>query len=141
MTGILAVHGDDDYPYAVPLNFAYEPDKIYFHCARSGHKIDAIRRNGKVSFCVIDADRVLPAEFATDYRSAVAFGIAKEVEEDAEKLHALRLLNGKYAPDIPAEGEKAIQKDWAHVCVVKIDVQHLTGKEANEDVKLAGRRA
>lgn len=55
-TGVLAVLGDDDYSYALPLNYAYEKDRIYFHCARSGHKMDAIRRNGKVSFCVIDAD-------------------------------------------------------------------------------------
>ena len=140
-TGVLAVSGDNDYPYALPLNFVYEEDKIYFHCARSGHKLDAIRRNGKVSFCVIDADQVVPEEFATDYRSAIAFGMAKEVEDDDDKIHALRLLNKKYAPLLPEKGEEAIQKDWKFVCVIRIDVEHLTGKESIEQVKQANRRS
>ena len=56
-SGVLAVQGDDDYPYAVPLSFAYEDGRLFFHSAQAGHKIDAIERNDKVSFCVIDCRR------------------------------------------------------------------------------------
>ena len=55
-SGVLAVAGDDDYPYAVPVSYIYYDSKIFFHCAKSGHKLDAIERQSKVSFCVIDKD-------------------------------------------------------------------------------------
>ncbi|NLX47942.1 MAG: pyridoxamine 5'-phosphate oxidase family protein [Euryarchaeota archaeon] len=135
MTGVLAVLGDGDYPYAVPLNYVYHESAIFFHCARTGHKIDAIRGHGKVSFCVVDKDRTVPELFASDYRSAIAFGRAQEVDDDDEKLHAMRLLNEKYAPGLREEGEREIGKDWKALCVIRIDVEHLSGKEAAESVK------
>ena len=58
-SGVLAVLGDGNYPYAVPLNFAYKDNKIYFHCATNGHKLDAIKKNSKVSFCVVDSEEVV----------------------------------------------------------------------------------
>lgn len=135
MTGVLAVSGDDEYPYAVPINYVYENGNIYFHCARSGHKLDAIRRQTKVSFCVIDKDKIVPELFATNFRSAIAFGKAKEVEDDTEKINVMRLLNNKYAPGFSEEGEKEIQKDWKILCMIRIEVEYLTGKEAIEQVK------
>jgi nitroimidazol reductase NimA-like FMN-containing flavoprotein (pyridoxamine 5'-phosphate oxidase superfamily) len=135
LTGVLAVSGDDEYPYAVPINYVYENGNIYFHCARSGHKLDAIRRHTNVSFCVIDKDKIVPELFATNYRSAIAFGKAKEIEDDAEKINVMRLLNNKYAPGLSEEGEKEIQKDWKILCVMRIEIEHLTGKEAIEQVK------
>lgn len=64
-SGVLAVDGDDDYPYAVPLSFAYEDGRLYFHVAKSGHKLDALRRNPKASFCVIEQDEVMPKIYTT----------------------------------------------------------------------------
>jgi len=137
LTGVLAVTGDNEYPYVVPLNYVYEDGKIYFHCARSGHKLDAIRRCSKVSFCVIDNDRIVPEQFTTDYRSAIAFGNAREVVDDIEKYRIMRLLNNKYAPGLFEEGEKEIQKDWKILCVILIEIEYLTGKEAMEQVRKA----
>jgi uncharacterized protein len=134
LTGVLAVSGDDGYPYAVPINYVYENGRIYFHCARSGHKLDAIRRCSKVSFCVVDNDRIVPELFATDYRSVIAFGRANEVVDDPEKMRIMRLLNEKYAPGLFDEGEKEIQKDWKILSVIGIEVEYLTGKEAVEKV-------
>jgi len=134
-TGILAVTGDDDYPYTVPLNYTYDNGMIYFHCAKAGHKLDSIRKNSKVSFCVIDNDQIVPEKFTTFFRSVVAFGKASEVESDSEKLRIMRLLNKKYAPGLDEAGEKAIENEWKILCVVQIDVEHLTGKEAIELVK------
>ena len=137
LTGVLAVTGDNEYPYVVPLNYVYEDGKIYFHCARSGHKLDAIRRCSKVSFCVIDNDRIVPEQFTTDYRSAIVFGNAREVVDDIEKYRIMRLLNNKYAPGLFEEGEKEIQKDWKILCVILIEIEYLTGKEAMEQVRKA----
>ena len=73
-SGVLAVAGDAGYPYAVPLSYVYTDGKLYFHCAKSGHKLDAIRRNSKTSFCVIGQDAVVPLEYTTYFRSVIAFG-------------------------------------------------------------------
>ncbi len=59
-SGVLALSGDDGYPYAVPISYVYDGNKIFFHCAKSGHKLDAIHRNAKASFCVIDQDQIVP---------------------------------------------------------------------------------
>lgn len=135
ITGILGVAGDDGYPYTVPLNYVYDGQSIYFHCARAGHKLDAIRSNNKVSFCVIAEDNIVPHEFTTYFRSAIAFGRASEVEDEHEKLRIMRLLNAKYAIGLEEVGEKEIQREWGILCVVRIHVEHLTGKEAIELVK------
>lgn len=71
--GTLALHGDDGYPYAVPVSYVYADGKIYFHSAMQGHKVDAILRNDKVSFCVVEQDEVKPAEFTTYFRSVIVF--------------------------------------------------------------------
>lgn len=70
-SGVLAVSGDDGYPYTVPLNFVYKDGKIYFHCAKNGHKLDAIKQNKKVSFCVIEKDEVDSEKLTTLFRSVV----------------------------------------------------------------------
>ena len=72
--GVLALAGDGDYPYAVPISYVYTNRKLYFHCAKSGHKLDAIGRCPKASFCVVDQDQVEPLAYTTHYRSVIAFG-------------------------------------------------------------------
>ncbi len=111
--GVLAVSGDDDYPYAVPLSYAYADGKLYFHLATSGHKLDGIRRNEKVSFCVIAQDEVV--------RRAVCDGLPerhrvwagpRRRRRCASKRHALELLARKYSPGLEQEGAAEIEKDW-----------------------------
>lgn len=134
-TGILAVQGDEGYPYAVPVNYTFLDGKIFFHSAQKGHKIDAIKACDKVSFCVIEQDRVVPHLFATDYRSVIAFGRAHELTDPAEILAALRALNAKYAPAYPAEGEKEIESGLNQVAVMEIAIEHLTGKTASAQIQ------
>ena len=97
--GVLALSGDDGYSYAVPINYAVEGNKIYFHSAKTGHKLDAIRNNDKVSFCVVDKHEVVAEEFTTYFTSAIAFGRIKIVEDNADpdKLRGLELLADKYS--------------------------------------------
>ncbi len=136
-SGVLAVSGDDGFPYAVPLSYVYADGKLFFHVARSGHKLDAIARNEKVSFCVIQKDEVDPAAFTTHYRSVVVFGRARILTEDAEKRRALRLLVGKYSPEFPEEGEAEITSAWERFLALELRIEHMTGKAAKE---LIGRQ-
>lgn len=134
-SGVLAVSGDDDFPYAVPLSYVYCNNKIYFHCAKSGHKLDAIAKNSKVSFCVIDLDNVIPEEYTTYYRSAIAFGEARVISSDDEKRHALEILAAKYSPDHESGRLKEIDRQFKQVCLVEISIKHITGKESIELVQ------
>ena len=79
--GVLAVTGDGGYPYAVPLSYVYAEGRLYFHCAGSGHKLDAISADDRVSFCVIDRDEIHPEKFTTFFRSVILFGTARELED------------------------------------------------------------
>jgi uncharacterized protein len=134
-SGVLAVHGDDDYPYAVPLSFAYEDGKLFFHSAKVGHKIDAIERNEKASFCVIAADDIVQSTFTTHFRSATVFGKARVVTDDSEKRHALDCLVKKYSPDYLEAADAEIDGDWNRVCVIELVIEHMSGKAAIELVK------
>ena len=129
------MHGDDGYPYAVPLSFAYEDGKLFFHCAKAGHKIDAIERDEKVSFCVIAADDVVQSTFTTHFRSAIVFGRARVVADDAAKRHALECLVKKYSPDYVDAADAEIDGDWKRVCVIELAIEHMTGKASIELIK------
>lgn len=129
-TGILALTGDEGYPYAVPINFAFDEGTLYFHSAKSGHKIDAIRENAKASFTVVDQDEVVPADFSTLFRSVIAFGKVRLVDDQEEILKGLRLLVEKYSPEFMAEGERRIQHDLSNLVVIAMDIEHLSGKES-----------
>ena len=122
-SGVLALAGDDDYPYAVPISYVYTDNKLIFHSAKSGHKIDSIMRNKKASFCVIDQDEIIPEKYTTYYRSAIAFGKIRILEDPAKIHEAISLLAGKYRP--------------GHVDdrVLVMDIDHMTGKEAIELVR------
>ena len=135
--GVLALSGDDGYNYAVPINYAVEGNKIYFHSAKTGHKLDAIKNNDKVSFCVVDRHEVIAEEFTTYFSSAIAFGRIKIVEDDndPDKLRGLELLADKYSLTAsPARREKELSRLSALVVLV-MTIEHLTGKAARELVK------
>ena len=137
-SGVLSLQTADGYPYGVPLSFVYDGEKLYFHCAREGHKLDAIRREGKCSFCVIDQDQVAPEKYTTHFRSVIAFGRIRILEDPEEKRAALEVLGKRFNPHDPEGLEKEITSLWNSVCVLEMKVEHLTGKEAKE---LAGRRS
>lgn len=127
---VMAVSGDEGYPYAVPVNYVYDGTAIFIHSAAQGHKIDALRRNPKCTLCVVDKDDVIPEEFTSYFRSVIVFGKAHFVETTDEKIAALRLLGDKYSPGIKPEDE--IARFIKSVCIVRIDIDRVTGKEAIE---------
>ena len=135
-SGVLGLYGDDGYPYTVPLSFVYENGTegslgtISFHCAREGHKIDAIRRNEKVSFTVIDRDEVMPKERTTKFCSVIAFGRARILEDKEEMRRAANALGAKYSGGFEElymkETEDTIRA--GQLCCIEVTIDHMTGK-------------
>ncbi len=136
ISGVLALDGDDDYPYAVPVNYLYDSGKIYFHGAKSGHKIDSIKKNEKASFCVVDEDKVIPEKYTTYFRSVIVFGKIRILEDDTEKRSAIEKLAIRFAPNDTEENrQKAIEREYPPLCVMELTIEHMTGKEALELMK------
>ena len=127
---VIAVSGDDDYPYAVPINYVYDGEHIYLHSAKEGHKIDALRRNPKMSLCVVAQGDIVPEEFTTYFRSAIVFGRARIIEDDNEKVKALWKLSRKYCIGLDATEE--IAKFLKAVAIIEITIDSITGKESIE---------
>lgn len=135
-SGVLALAGDNDYPYAVPISYVYDGRKLYFHCAKNGHKLDAIRKNGKASFCVVDQDQIIPEEYTTYFRSVIVFGKIRVIQDEIEKRAAIEKLAVKYAPNDSAAGRKnAIDREWSPLCMLEMSIDHMSGKEAIELVR------
>lgn len=132
-SGVLALSGENGYPYAVPISYVYDGKKLYFHSAQSGHKLDAIRRNPKASLCVIGQDQVVPERYTTYFQSVIVFGTIRILEDEKEKRAAIEKLAVKYAPDDTAENRhSAIAREWASLCMLEMTPEHLSGKEAVE---------
>ena len=133
--GTLALLGDDDYPYAVPISYVYANGRLYFHSALSGHKVDAIRKYDKASFCVIEQDEVHPEKFTTFFRSVIAFGRIHIIEKEAEKLETARMLGNRYNPNQEEALQKELENGLSRMLMIRFDIEHLTGKEAKELMK------
>ena len=136
-SGTLALLGDGGYPYAVPISYVFSEGKLYFHSALSGHKVDAIRGCDRASFCVVAQDDVKPALYTTFFRSVIAFGRIHIVDDEAEKLAAARLLGNRYNPHQDEALQKELENGLARMLVIRLDIEHLTGKES---IELVGQR-
>ncbi len=133
-SGVLGVIGDDDYPYTVPVSYAFNDDKLFIHSAKQGHKIDSIKRNDKVTFCVIEKDEVIQETFTTHFRSVSIFGRARILTDDSDRRYALENLVKKYSPDYIKEGQQEIEREWERVYLIEVKIEHMTGKAAIEIV-------
>lgn len=131
--GILAVNGDDGYPYAVPINYIYDKvaGKIIFHGARVGHKIDSLKASDKVCFTVYGNETVKEEVWAPFVQSVVVFGRCHLLEAGPGATALLKQLAEKYYPN-----EQLIEEEIAHsgkaVQLFEIDIEYLTGKEIQE---------
>jgi len=125
--GVLSMCTPDSGGYGIPLNYALKDKAIYFHCALEGSKLEYLRQNNRVSFCVIGRTNVLPSQFGTVYESAIAFGVAIEVEGE-EKHEALMLFLEKYSADYIQEGTEYMIKAFKRVKVIKLSIETITGK-------------
>ena len=129
--GVLAVLGDDDYPYTVPMDYVYDNGHIYFHCAREGHKLDAIRKHDKASFCVLSDGIQEEGDWWFHFTSVIAFGRIREVTEKDAHDRCLRLLGSKYFPS-----EEHLEEEMqgaGRAVVLDLEIEHMTGKKVREN--------
>ncbi len=131
--GILAVNGDDQYPYAIPVNFRYDEEKnrIYFHGAGAGHKYDSLKVCDKVCFTVCGKEVVRDLAWAPYVKSAVVFGRCRLQEKNEESMDQLRKLAAKYFPNEELI-EEEMQKAGRAAQMYEIEIEHLSGKEIQE---------
>ncbi len=131
--GVLAVNGDNGYPYAIPINYLYDEEagKIYFHGAKAGHKADSINKCDKVCFTAYGNEIIREEAWAPFVRSAVVFGRCHVVEDRAETLILVKRLAMKYYPDESLADEEIAVSGKA-VRMYEIDIEHMSGKEIQE---------
>ena len=133
LRGVLSVIGDDDYPYGMPINHFYceEDGKIYFHSGRKGHKIDAMKRHDKASFCVYDQGFRREGEWALNIRSVIVFGRIEFIE-DREKIYEIaRRLSHKFTDD-EEYIEREIVRSGPGTLMFALVPEHMTGNLVNE---------
>ena len=133
--GILSMHGEDGYPYGIPMNHWYNPEngKLYFHCAKTGHKLDAIRKNDKVSYCVYDQGFRKDGDWALNIRSVVVFcraRIVDDAEDDLRRRIAVGLCR-KFTDD-EAFLQKELVNAMPRAAFLELTPDHMTGKLVNE---------
>ena len=129
--GVLALSGDEGYPYAVPMDYVYDSGCLYFHSALQGHKLDAIERDSRVCFTVMDDGYKVEGDWAWYVRSVVVFGEAEVVKNEAMRDRWLRALAAKYFP--PAEDvEDDMRRNAPRALVVAVKAAHISGKLVHE---------
>lgn len=124
--GILSTVGPDGFPYGVPLSYAFDGEKITFHCAAGvGHKLENLRFCEKACFTVVGETQVLPDKFATRYESVIVFGTVRPA---ANKLAGIEKIRAKYSPDYKEQGLKYAQAAAAKLDVYELQIEQITAK-------------
>jgi len=118
------------YAYGVPMSFAFNAtdNALYFHCALEGQKLDNLKQNNKVSFCIVGNTKPVSEKFSTLYESVIVFGIAEIAQSEEDKRFALRQLLEKYSPNHLEMGEKYINSSLNKTLAFKINIEHITAK-------------
>lgn len=129
--GVLALLGDDDYPYAIPMSHVYVNGRIYFHGAKTGHKVDAIKKHSKVSYCVMDKGVKQKDSWWYTFRSVIVFGKITTLTDDEDKIDKLTHLGNKFFPN-PQDTEDEINRLLDKTEVFEITVEHISGKIVKE---------
>ena len=131
--GVLAVNGDDGYPFAFPVNYFYDREnaKIYFHGAKTGQKVDALKKSNKVCCTVYGNEHFEPGDWAPYLQSTVVFGRCRLIEDAAVTEAKVRELAAKYYPSAE-EIDVEVKKYIRAVQLYEITIEHLTGKQVQE---------
>lgn len=129
--GFLSVIGDGGYPYTVPINFVFTDGKLYFHCAREGHKLDAIRSCNKACFAVIDDPVKEPDSWWYHVRSVICFGRIAILESGEEHDRRLVELGKKYFPD-GYDIDTDMKRNAPRAEVLEFTIEHISGKKVRE---------
>ena len=115
--------------YGIPLNYVWDQKNlIYIHCAPKGQKLDCIRENNRVSFCVVGRTQVIPEKFTAAYESIVMRCVAHIALSPEERMYALELLIAKYSPNVMEIGRKYAEKSFHRTEIIRLEIVSMTGK-------------
>lgn len=134
-SGVLSLVDEEGYPYAVPLSYVWYRGKIYFHSAKAGHKVSAVKHCDRASFCIVARDDVQPQRFTTFYQSVIAFGKISVVQDAEEERAAIEALGEKYYPDHEQELQAEIERFRSAFIILALEIERITGKQAKELIK------
>ncbi|MDR2869353.1 MAG: pyridoxamine 5'-phosphate oxidase family protein, partial [Deferribacteraceae bacterium] len=123
---------DKGYAFGIPLNYVKSDNSIYFHCAIEGVKLEMIKLNPKVSFCIVGITKPLPSVFSTIYESVIIFGNIQIITDIEAKMNALKLIIKKYSPDYMDDGIKYSSKSEPRTTILRLDIEHVTAKARQE---------
>lgn len=131
--GILAVNGDNNYPYAIPVNYLYdeEAQKIYFHGSKAGHKVDSLKACDKVCFTIIGNEKIKEESWAPFLQSVVVFGRCHLVEKQEDCIRLIKKLAMKFYPDERMVDEE-VELTGKAVQMFEIEIEYFSGKEVQE---------
>ena len=131
--GVLAVLGDDDYPYGMPMNHFYNAEDgcIYFHCGRVGHRLDALKRHDKVSFCVFEKGVCEEGEWALKVRSVIVFGRMEIIDDREKMIDITTKLSHKFTQD-EAYIREEIENHGHKTTLLRLKPEHIRGKLVTE---------
>jgi nitroimidazol reductase NimA-like FMN-containing flavoprotein (pyridoxamine 5'-phosphate oxidase superfamily) len=131
--GVLSVNGDDGYPYGMPMNHFYnETDGcIYFHCGKTGHRVDALKKNDKVSFCVYNHGYRNEGEWALNVKSVIVFGKVEMIDNPATVADITAKLSRKFTND-EEYIKKEIASSLSRTLLLRLIPTHTCGKKVNE---------
>lgn len=131
--GVLSVIGEDNYPYGMPMNHWYneENGKIYFHCGKSGHRLDALRKCNKVSFCTYDRGYREDGDWALHVKSVIVFGTIAIVEDMETIADISRKLSYKFTQD-EEYIQNEIDKYAKATLLMQLTPEHICGKQITE---------
>ena len=131
--GVISVLGDDDYPYGSPMNHFYNEEDgcIYFHSARVGHRVDALKKNNKVSLCVFDQGYRNEGEWALNVKSVIVFGKVEMITDMDVIVDIATKLSLKFTNDMEYI-QNEIKNDGHHTLILKLVPEHICGKYINE---------
>lgn len=130
--GVLALLGDYDYPYALPMSHVFVDDKIYFHGAKTGHKNDAVKKYDKVSYCVMDEGVLNDDGWSYTFKSVIVFGRIRTLADENEKIDRLIYLGDKFFPTHD-ETVKEIKRLLHKTEVFEITIEYMSGKIVEEN--------
>lgn len=131
--GVLSMNGEDGYPYAIPINYFYDEkrEKIYFHGAKAGYKVDCLKKSDKICFTVYGDEEVKDLDWAPYLKSVVIFGRCHIVEDQEELFRSLKVYALKYYPDEKMVDEE-IELAKTAVSMFEIEIEHISGKQIQE---------
>lgn len=130
--GVLSVHGDEGFPYGVPMNYVWDNGTVLMHCTgKSSHRLDSLRRDNRVCFTVVPEHTLDRPHWTTLYTSVIIFGTAEIIEDGGEKLAAMRAFMRGLAPEMTEEAISSCDPKSPSLVMLRVRPVRITGKRSD----------